>query len=219
MKITNDNRKFPQIQFAFQHIYDNPEEYLTGDIYEFGVGAAQSTRKIVEYIKDNFDRRINLFGFDTFQGLPKEDENVELFPKYQPGAFAQDFSWSSRVYQTVNYEHFYMNYKLYKDLSIHDCNTDLHNKAILVHFDCDLYISTKQAMIWLFDNNLIQTNTLFAFDEFSSTKHDWNGGESKAFYEIVGIYGCKTKQVFKYIFHDKDCKQDIRQEVWKITQL
>ena len=63
---------------------------LSGDIYEFGIGKIypifskkrrkniQSLRRIKQFLMKH-NKKYNIYGFDSFEGLPKNNENLKRF--------------------------------------------------------------------------------------------------------------------------------------------
>src|SRR5690348_6433732 len=103
MILTYNVLKYPQIDAAFNYIFDNPKKYnfrlrsnypLT-DIYEFGVYNGSSLTKICNYVRENKQILggipIHVHGFDSFEGLPKE-ENTVTFSKFKEGSYTSELT-------------------------------------------------------------------------------------------------------------------------------
>ncbi len=219
VKITDEYLKFPQIDFSFRYLYDNNLFRPNGQIFEFGTGRGISTRKICQYLIDNNMSEVEVYSFDCFQGLIEESSFVEVFPKYVPGAYKVEIDNPAETIQRgIGYTNLCV-IECYFD-KLHDIiDTCAFTNTLLVHVDCDLFISTKQCLSWLFDNELVQVGTLFAFDEFKSTYTTRSGGESLAWYEALVTYGIAAKEIFHYIYKDKDCNMSLRQNVMEVTSV
>jgi hypothetical protein len=84
--------------------------------------------------------------------------------------------------------------------------------ALYVDIDCDLYVSTYQALDWLFSSKLIVPGTLIGYDDWCLTTLG-TAGESRAHIEIARKYkvkfrcvvgGCSNKMLLpgpKHNFH------------------
>jgi len=66
--------------------------------------------------------------------------------------------------------------------------------ALYVDIDCDLYVSTYQALDWLFSNKLIVPGTLIGYDDWCLTNLG-TAGESRAHNEIAQKYKVKFRCV------------------------
>lgn len=227
MKITPEVLKWPQIDMAFRYIYDN--DLYDNDkqkfILEFGTGQGNSTKKICDYLKDNDMTDVWIVTFDSFEGLPEEDKSVEVFSKYTKGAYKLNKQYPKEyVKDKCDYTRLVVvqspfdqletaEYPEFWGQSFHE----LSKNALFIHVDCDLFISTYQALDWCFKHNLIVENTLIAFDEFWST--DTTGGEGDAFCQLCDKYNADFESVFYYYYFDKDTGQKITQEVYKIIKI
>lgn len=219
MKLTKEDLKYPQIDAAFRYIYDNINIYSKhkdlqdGDIYEFGVGSGASIRKILKYIDHNlytYNMFPYIFGFDSFEGLPDEQNGVELFSKFTKGSYRFDDVKNLRSATTFIQNVWFKDIKYVSDMG----------PALLVHIDCDLYSSTIDAFKFLLENKLIVKGTLIAYDEFQSTNDPLAGGESKAHLEFfqpsLRMAGMNCVEVWHNIYRDKDTGQDIRQNLFEV---
>ena len=60
------------------------------------------------------------------------------------------------------------------------------NPAWFIDVNCDLYVSTKQALGWIFQNNLARHGTLILYDDWQNTP--FGEGESLAHMEIANEF-------------------------------
>lgn len=217
--LSRDSLKFQQIDAAFRHIYDNPDKYVRftdGDVLEFGVGSGRSLYKIVSYLKELELLNSHVYGFDSWAGLPKEANDIPMFEKFQPGAYNYSMPDEATLRGLLNFSNIYLypgEFSQLDDMSYFDTNLN----ALLIHIDCDLYISTKRALNWCFKNDMVKKNTLIAFDEYQSTNE--LGGEQLAWYEIQQQYTFSSKEIWKNTYTDKSTGQRIRQSLWEITDV
>ncbi len=221
MKITKESLKFPQIDFSLRYIVENNFVYRYGGfcrfvrkplgIIEFGTGSGRSLQKIVDYVKDN-DLDVYIMGYDGGNGLPAEKVGIPVFEKYGKGTYRYDFKETIRKF--IPNKNVFLRECLFENIPKGDA--DFINAAILIHCDADLYLSTKQALEWCFDNHLVIKHSIICFDEYTSIK---NGGEKRAFEEAEDKYGFEAKEIFHYIYRDKDTNQEIRQNCFEITRV
>jgi hypothetical protein len=208
---------YPQIDAAFRYMYDNRSKYtrLNGDIYEFGVYNGNSLYKICNYIKYNpqiLCGEVCVYGVDSFEGLPAEESGMDVFDKFHEGSYkaTKDDLTIEIVAQSIHKDTYIIK-KWFSELNTEDMKTYGFKPALLVHIDCDLYISTRQALSFLMGHGLIVKNTLIAYDEFYSVE---NGGESLAHFEIFDTD--QTKEVWHNTYYDKQTKTEIRQSLFEV---
>tara|TARA_B100001741_G_scaffold3682_2_gene3128 strand:+ start:867 stop:1574 length:708 start_codon:yes stop_codon:yes gene_type:complete len=153
------------------------------DMYQFGVPTH------MKYIAQEIRNYSTYWGFDSFLGLPDEMKSRYKNPLWGKGSFAMasnQFDVSNQIRQ------------LKKELDVKSTKTRLvsgfYNEslsgkiaikakpAFFVDINCDLYISTKQALRWLFEHNLVRKNTLILYDDWQNTP--FGEGESLAHMQI-----------------------------------
>lgn len=218
MKLTKQSLKYPQIDAAMRYIYDNFDNYGPGtdltDIVEFGVYKCGSMKKICSYLRDNNWWWSYVIGIDSWEGLPAESDGVSVFKKFSPGAYKTKKPNKDKL-RKIFWPYIDLIDKNFKDLNNED--TSLLMKCMLVHIDCDLYSSTKQALTWCFDNKLLGKHSLIAFDEFRST--DELSGEELAWTEICDQYPIYVDEIWHNTYYDKQYGTKFRQSVWEITSI
>lgn len=214
--------KWPQIDAAFKYIYDNSDRYhelfrlYSTDILEFGVGSGRSLAKIVKYLKE-FDITFPVvYGFDAWQGLPVEKEGIAVFDKFSPGSYWYHEPDEFTLRDLLTFNNIFL-YNTYFDKLDNIPCFDVRLNALLIHIDCDLYISTKQALDWCFKHNMVKEHTLIAFDEFKST--DRLSGEQLAWQEIASQYKFESEEIWHNTYYDKDTGQKFRQSLWEIIKI
>lgn len=218
-QLSKESLKYPQIDAAFRYIYDHRKKYhyrnrefipLT-DIYEFGVYNGNSLLKICNYVKSNdfVGIPIHIHGYDSFDGLPKEQDGVPVFSKFSQGAYKCCVT-PDIIMRSCDYKYLSIDRVWFDQL-----NKDDHafKAALLIHIDCDLYISTKQALKFMYNNRLVWPGTLIAFDEYESVT---GGGEKKAFEEILKEYPHNAEEIWHFTYMDKQTNTPIRQSLWEV---
>mgnify|MGYP003683753243 CR=1 FL=1 len=147
------------------------------------------------------------WGFDSFEGLPEEADGCELECKaWLPGAFsaADQFGTSSWAQcQAQLYAHVLgdgtapdsaqrRKLQFVKGFFSDSLTPGLvaerqMRPALLVDMDVDLYVSTKQALTWAFDEGIIVPGTFVYYDDVGIVKAD-GGGELRAHDEATLAY-------------------------------
>jgi len=115
--------------------------HLTGDVAEIGVYQGESAELITGLFQDS---TVHLF--DTFQGMPKE-MHVEGLDGNAPGSFN-----GNKLRETVANRL----YRYGSQVKIHQgvfpkTAAGLKPRLKFVHIDCDLYLSTKEALKWAWE--------------------------------------------------------------------
>ncbi len=146
--------------------YALPKIRNEGLILEFGVRKGKTTKEIAKRIKNKI-----CYGFDSFEGLPED--------------------WSGQPYSKGAYSEkgkipiLPKNIEIYKGWFHETLPTFLekHQETVdFIHFDCDLYSSTKTILDLL--GNRITKDTILIFDEYFNYP-TWKQHEFKAFHEFV----------------------------------
>ncbi len=225
-KVDKKSLKWPQVHLGMKYLIENEFRYDLGHeedmtkfvrkplgIIEFGVGSGSSLAEISNYVLSS-DLDVYLMGYDSWEGLPREKDGIDLFPKYIEGAYKYEYDLKEIKYKIYN-----RNLHLRKCTfdKIPDEDANMINAAILIHIDSDLYISAYQALDWCFRNNLVIKHSIICFDEYQTVGN--KGGEYLAFKEICEKYNPEWREIFHYIYQDKDTKTDVRQNCIEITKI
>jgi len=173
-------------------------------ILEFGVYKGGT----IKIIRDYFDINYEVFGFDSFEGLPEDwvDSNNNI-----AGGVCVKGSFSTDK-KIPNIENITF-YKGWFEDTIHDY-LKIANDIGLLHIDCDLYSSTKTVLYNL--NDYIKPNTIIVFDEWvynsggSNTNDDH---EQKCFYEWVKEFNREYELINHYSNESTN-----EQQIIKITK-
>ncbi len=209
-----DELKFPQLQAAVTKMLDDPND-LT-DIYEYGLYEGVSLEKLYELLLKYGLPYGNIYAIDSFQGLPSEDSSYEVFPKFKEGSYKSKKSVIelSHYFQRNN---IFIIKRWFKDLNKQDVIDFNMKPAKFIHIDCDLYISTKEALSFMFKNKLIVKGSLIAYDEFRSTEK--LSGEELAHKLIMNTYNCVCDEVWRFVYRDKTNGQMIVQKLFEVISL
>lgn len=182
-----------------------PKEIRHGyNIATFGVYSGNTIKEIAGYL-DKYNINYNkYYGFDSFVGLPEEDESVHATSYWYKGNFSSLDYYNTSSVETAkqkieNRLTGVRNLKLiegfYKDsLNLKLIKTENLQPFSFVEIDCDLYISTKEVLEFLFANNLILNGTVLFFDDWADGLKI-NGGEPKAFFEMTSAYKINWREI------------------------
>lgn len=205
-KIQNGRWSKEHVMEGIRYVCNSPlkDRARELDAHEYGVYRGEATQLIDNMFYGHQFPVRKIFGFDSFEGLPAEDSNVERFYLFNKGMFADV---GPNLYPLRSNGHYVkcwfneLNENTVKDLDL--------KPICFAHIDGDLYISAVQSLTFLFENNLIIPGTVLAFDEFKSTSTLESGGESKAWFEICDKYKVEAEEFFRNVYFDQlECWQN-----------
>ena len=138
--LINEGEFRPQVREALRTLQQHETAEQIGDYLEFGVCNGTSLRFVYDELRDAGLDHVRLFGFDSFAGLPPDDEGV-----WAEGSFDVDYD---EVVQSlsdhgIDWKRVTLVKGFYRD-SLTDALVAEHGlrKASLIMIDCDLYSST-----------------------------------------------------------------------------
>lgn len=164
------NKKQSYIEHAARHLMPTHLDH----VLEFGVFKGHSM-KIIKNELNKKKKKYEVFGFDSFKGLPEDWVTSEGDLLLQKGTFSTDGKppsipgvvWFSGWFEETIPEYL----KIAKNIA-------------LLHVDCDLYRPTVEVLYGLQD--FIVKGTVIAMDDwFYERDPKYNDTVQKAFYEWV----------------------------------
>jgi hypothetical protein len=172
---------------ALTYLIDNgtpiPE---LGDYLEFGVFYGNSLISAHRALDRIGARHVRLFGFDSFEGLPRE-ASLEDAGHWQPGDFAMDYHVARRymTQQGVDWKRTTLVRGWYKDTLNDECvRKYCLKKASVIMVDCDMYSSALSVL--KFCAPMIPDRAVIFFDDwFAAGLAEKNMGEKRAFDEFL----------------------------------
>ena len=171
---------------------------VEGDYYEFGVFKGESLIEAYKTISmtDRFCNsrynaevpsfpgipRFRCFCFDSFQGLPKP-EGIDVGDVFQEGYYKCDYDTFVENIASggVDMDRVNIIKGWYRDLDYQVMEEYRMEKARIIHIDCDLYESARDALA--FCTNLITDGTVIVFDDWFCFRGHPHRGEQQAFRE------------------------------------
>lgn len=165
-----------------------PTANSTINYYEFGVGWGGTLTDYIRALKlfcrfSNKDiRKYHIFGFDSFEGLPKKENEKDDHPEWFKGQFSHGLDYIEREIDKVGgraqlFKGFFkdtLKPGLRKELSIHPPS--------IVTIDVDYYSSTKTVLDWL--RPMLISGTIFYFDDLWCFHGDPKYGQFAAIKEF-----------------------------------
>lgn len=173
-----------------------------GVYLEFGVYYGTSLALMFEVLQEHGLDQVQLFGFDSFEGLPEGANEEEPF---QPGQFSANYRFAREYLTTqdVDWERVTLEKGWFSD-TLNDRFIQNHGikKASLIMVDCDIYSSAKEALD--FSAPLIRDETIIFFDDWHAGPAGENIVERRAFREFLEEHPHLEAEEFgSYNYFDK----------------
>jgi len=170
---------------------------IPGDIAEFGVASGTSLRALaringVHNIQrpHEYAKKI-VFGFDSFEGLPDLDEEIDLAsaearitPDMKRGGFDSRGTLADLESFTEKNEGVRLVKGFFSETLPQFIKENPHISFSMIHIDCDIYSSSKQVMDSVFPR--LNVGGVILFDEIF---HPVFPGETAAFWEVYNSIG------------------------------
>ena len=154
-------------------------DFIEGDYLEFGVFQGASLKESLKCAK-KFGFKGRLFGFDSFQGMPKSSTDNVYFMEGNLNCPIEHVQKQFSP-QDINNKVFFIK-GFYRDTLNQELKQKYQiSKAAIINFDCDVYESTISSLS--FCTSLVQIGTVFNFDDWFCHKADPEKGVQQAFYE------------------------------------
>lgn len=198
--------------------------------YEFGVFNGDNKQHLytLSHIAPRFFEKTQntnntIVGIETFTGLCKEDNDVHNYIHWVEGAMNASKIFNlqpnevankiqSEIRNKVRNENVFIFASEYDSIKF---EPTFMKKAIIVDIDCCTYTSTYRALSFLFENDLIDEQTLIRFDDWGGTP-EFLGGESKALSDVCKKYNCAFSILFKKSYGGPHAKAVVK--IFKIKQ-
>jgi len=164
-----------------------------GNYYEFGVGWGRSMsaylraqKKFCNITKTNHSK-FQIFGFDSFEGLPESKRLEDQHPNWKKNKFSYDIEGVKKEISNNGLDLNKFNIKFIKGNFLDSLTTTLMDEIkkfppSIVTIDVDYYSSTKIVLEWM--EPILKSGTLFYFDDIWSFHGNSHYGELKAIDEF-----------------------------------
>lgn len=183
-------------------------------ILQFGVMGGRTLRAISKAAAAKLPKttteQATIWGFDSFTGLPDEARGNYAAADWNRGAFSATARTNNFSLQHSRIESVMARIKArtFGDVHLipgfydHSLTRDLGKQisrsgpATYIDVDCDLYLSSFQALDWAFANGLVGVGTMIGYDDWwvlpctapKSQDIEQFGGEARAHFEIARKY-------------------------------
>lgn len=154
---------------AIDVLMERDPEHIWGDYLEFGVFQGHSLSLMFNNLREaNLIDRVRLYGFDSFEGYPSEAAN-ETFNGYRPGWDKAELRVAQKLLTSrgIDWNRVRLVKGWFSDTLTADfLKTEGITRVSLVNFDCDLYVSTKEALTFI--GPLVHDAAVFFFDDWGT---------------------------------------------------
>jgi O-methyltransferase len=179
---SRDNHRYDDIiRLAYQFLSSNKVE---GDYLEFGAYRGRTFSSAWRAIT-RAQRPDHLYVFDSFEGLPAA-AGVDSGTIFVEGRYAMSLEAFQDIAGKIGCpaSRYTCVKGFYSDSLTEALRARLPlRKAGLIYVDCDLYVSTRDALEWCYP--YLQTGTVICFDDYFTFSGDSNKGEQLALREFA----------------------------------
>ena len=178
-----------------------------GDIYEFGVNTGAAMAAMAKLLGPPGVFRGTMWGFDSFQGIPKVDSAELAVKEWGEGAYSAADATGIHVYSKLSS---YLKGRIkydkvefirgYFNETLTDELVKSHNfrPAFLIDVDVDIYSSAYQVLDWVFKNKIAVVGTYIHYDDWGAPTPEWSGGEALAHKQIADKYSVECVRLGHY---------------------
>jgi len=170
-----------------------------GNLLEFGVYTGNCLNRLIKAAESANKPFINVYGFDSFIGLPEETPGVLHNPEWSLGTFSacKEFGVScveeakNHVRQKVERKDIALIDGFFKDSLTEKWGKRLKNSVSYAHIDVDLYSSTVEVLDFIFTHQILKPGSIFRYDDWIWSNYalrEYEAGNSLAHIEMVQKY-------------------------------
>ncbi len=192
------------IRHSFEYILKR-DGTVAGDYYEFGLFRGYTFFQAWNHCNELKLGEVNLYGFDSFEGLPPAEGIDQVDGRFFEGQFAcsreeveKNLIAEGIDLSTVTIvEGYYEN-----SLTEHLRQQHPFKPASVVLLDCDYYSSTATALKWM--DPYLQPGTILLFDDWFSYGESNELGQQKAYGEFLQRHpNLHSKALWEFENHGK----------------
>lgn len=190
----------------------NCKEYLDNDledVYQFGVYKGRSIREISDTLHRADIPIRKIWGFDSFEGLPREIKDPLNQIGWDPGVFdTREENQSSKeacsmIEKSLSDIHHQVHLiPGYFCFSLNESTKEVLDlrPAKYVDIDVDMYTSTIDVLDFMYSNGLIVEGTFIGYDDWGGTVgwENFLSGESRAHIEMCIKYQVMARPVCQF---------------------
>tara|TARA_A100001201_G_C4088303_1_gene201251 strand:+ start:205 stop:858 length:654 start_codon:yes stop_codon:yes gene_type:complete len=190
-----------------QIISDN-SDFLDNKLFlEFGVMEGEST---IEYIQTFLAHNLSVhtYGFDSWHGLPEETNDPNNSRIWSEGKFSMH---GKKPAHLLNRDDITLVDGYFSDsLQRPEVIEQLQNKpAGIIHLDCDIYTSTKEALEFCIKYDILVPRTIIVYDDWAGYLHnglldEYASGQGMCHKEIESEYNLEFEHIDRVVVNSSN---------------
>jgi hypothetical protein len=174
-KLVNHGMFEAEFMFEKTLLAEIKEKNIEGAVVEFGVSSGWRLKHLVDSMKEtNLER--DVYGFDSFEGLPKPDYAYDA-EYWKEGMYAANIDDVKKYLNCIENPHIKLIKGWFSDTFKQEEAKNIKQIAF-ARIDCDLYHPAVECLNYLKDR--LVNNAVLVFDDW---EYNLRHGEPKAFYE------------------------------------
>lgn len=178
-------------------------------IHEYGVSSGSTLQRALNVFKTEGKQFGEVFGFDSWLGLPDTKSEEWFAFDWEPGSFCalKGFGVSTveellpLLREKIGYDVTFISGWFKDTLNKETAEKYGMKQAMYVNIDVDIYSSTKQVLNFCLDNKIIDVGTVIRYDDWMSC--GTSEGNQKAHYEVIKergiLFNRLSQNVFQYM--------------------
>lgn len=173
------------VKLAIETLLENETDDALGNYLEFGVSRGTSMSAVYHVLKELKLDNVQLIGFDSFEGMPKDSEKEG----WATGQYHSTITATTNYLKdkNVDMERVHLVKGWFSDTLSEETKKDLNiTKASIIMVDCDIYSASKTALNFCFP--LIKDLAIIIFDDWGWTEDSGIVGQKEAFDEVLQQY-------------------------------
>ncbi len=147
-----------------------------GILVEMGVYHGDTLKRLIEGATTSGNPFLDVYGFDSFEGLPEETAGLWKNVDWPPGAFSVMEKYNLKsVEEAMQFVRTKVGHPIklfpgyFKDTCTEELGQLLHSSVSYFHIDCDIHASTKVCLEWALRHKILLPDCVVRFDDICST--------------------------------------------------
>jgi hypothetical protein len=199
----DEKRMLDTIHKQRREVINNNSQFLNDKLYlEFGTCHGGSMLEYYSLYKENNIQNNTFYGFDSFKGLPVE--NNDPLTVWKEGEFSTGGHINPGLLNKSDM--IIMDGWFCDTLNDNTAKMFYDKKAGLIHIDCDIYTSTIEVLEFIVKYNLLTIGTIIVYDDWGAWRQagltedrQYDIAEGRAHREICEKYNLNFELVNKVV--------------------
>jgi hypothetical protein len=191
------------VEETFQFLDVIPDGYLV----EFGVMTGNTMNRLIQGAEKAGKSFEQVYGFDSFMGIPNETEGVLKNPEWPVGAFdvRKEFKVKTKeeamliIREKVERKDIILIDGYFEKSLTSKIAEKLINRASYVHIDVDLYSSSIEVLNFIFEYKILKEGGILRYDDWMWCK-EGEAGNSLAHQQMTQKYKVRFNRLSYNVF-------------------